>query len=85
MEDIAKHQEGLMKFALQLTHNKQDAEDLMQDTYLRALENKLKYDNSKSSELTWLKNLMQNIFLNDCKKQSIENNFQRVDITELAL
>ena len=84
MEDITQHQESLMKFALQLTHNQQDAEDLVQDTYLRALENTHNYK-ERGYKLTWLKNLMENIFFNDCKKQSIENNLQRVDITELAL
>ncbi|MDR1258666.1 MAG: RNA polymerase sigma factor [Tannerellaceae bacterium] len=57
-------QENMMNFALLLTSNQTDAEDLMQDTSLKVLDNKDKFiDNANFKG--WVLTVMRNIFINN--------------------
>ncbi|MDR1402751.1 MAG: RNA polymerase sigma factor [Tannerellaceae bacterium] len=60
-------QENMMNFALLLTSNHHDAEDLMQETVLKVLDNKDKFvDNSNFKG--WVLTVMRNIFINNYHK-----------------
>ena len=60
-------QENMMNFALMLTANRDDAQDLLQDTTLKVLDNQDKfvdYVNFKG----WVLTVMRNIFINNYHK-----------------
>ncbi|RYY49510.1 MAG: RNA polymerase sigma factor [Chitinophagaceae bacterium] len=57
----------LRPFALTLTRDHESARDLLQETLLRALSNKDKY-NVGTNIKAWLYTIMRNIFINDYRK-----------------
>lgn len=57
----------LMSFAMKLTLNKDEAQDLVQDTNLRALKNEAKFVDA-SNPKGWLLTIMRNIFINNYRK-----------------
>lgn len=62
----------LERFALSLTSNSDEAKDLLQETYLKALSNRDKfvgYSNLKA----WAFTIMKNTFINNYRKQQKEN------------
>jgi len=60
-------QENMMNFALMLTANKADAQDLLQDTTLKVLTNQEKYVDNINFK-GWVLTVMRNIFINDYHK-----------------
>ncbi len=59
----------LGKFAYRLTRGKADAEDLVQETYLKALWNQDKYVNNENFQ-AWVLTIMKNTFINDYRRSS---------------
>lgn len=60
-------QDNMMSFAMQLTANKEDAQDLLQDTTLKVLDNQDKFvDNTNFKG--WVLTVMRNIFINNYHK-----------------
>lgn len=55
-------------FAYSLTSNHEDANDLVQDTFLKALMNKDKFDPSTNIK-AWLYTIMKNTFINKYRRQ----------------
>lgn len=64
---ISQIKDSLENYSLSLTKNKEDAEDLLQDTYLKALTNKTKFDPSTNIK-TWTYVIMKNTFINNYRK-----------------
>lgn len=64
---LVKQNNLLKNFALKLTRNMDDAVDLTQDTYVRALDNRDKFTD-ESNLRGWLLTIMKNIFLNGYKR-----------------
>ena len=60
-------QDNMMHFALILTTNKDQAQDLTQESMLRALNNKEKYYENTNFK-GWIFTIMHNIFLNNYRK-----------------
>ena len=60
-------QENMMNFALILTANKDDAQDLLQDTTLKALNNQDKFVDNVNFK-GWVLTVMRNIFINNYHK-----------------
>jgi len=60
-------QENMMNFALQLTANKEDAQDLLQDTTLKVLDNQDKYIDNVNFK-GWVLTVMRNLFINNYHK-----------------
>ncbi len=72
-------QSNLLSFAMKLTLNRDEAQDLVQDTTLKALNNEEKYvDNTNFKG--WMLTIMRNIFINNYRKSARENTM--VDSTE---
>ena len=71
IEDFKKealpHMAVLYNYAFRVTRNALDAEDLLQETYLRAYRFFNKYEKGTNCR-AWLFRIMRNLFLNDCKK-----------------
>jgi len=59
----------LGRFAYRLTREKADAEDLLQETYLKALRNQDKYVNNENFQ-AWVLTIMKNTFINDYRRSS---------------
>lgn len=72
-------QAHLLSFAKKLTLNEEEAQDLVQDTTLKALDNEAKFvDNANFGG--WMMTIMRNIFINNYRKRVRENTM--VDTSE---
>lgn len=60
-------QGNLLSFAYQLTSNRESAEDLLQDTTLKALDNESKYVDNVNFK-GWIFTIMRNIFINNYRQ-----------------
>ncbi len=60
-------QSNLLSFAYQLTTNREQAEDLLQDTTLKALDNEDKYVDNVNFK-GWIFTIMRNIFINNYRQ-----------------
>lgn len=65
------HMRVLFNYAYRNAGNKADAEDLLQETYLRAYRFFDKYEKGTNCR-AWLFKIMRNLFLNDCAKNRRE-------------
>ncbi len=63
----------LYRYAYRLAHNERDAEDLVQDTLLRAYAKFEQYQ-SGTSPLAWLLVILRSIFINKYRKKKREGN-----------
>ena len=63
-----EHIDGLYGYALVLTHNRGDAEDLVQETYVRAIRamGRLRRDSNVKG---WLFTILRNIWLNEIRQR----------------
>lgn len=61
-------QGNLLSFAYQLTANREQAEDLLQETTLKALDNEAKYVDNVNFK-GWIFTIMRNIFINNYRQQ----------------
>ncbi|MDR2621723.1 MAG: sigma-70 family RNA polymerase sigma factor [Dysgonamonadaceae bacterium] len=66
-EKIIDLQDNMFHFALQLTANRDDAKDLLQETTLKALDNQNKFVENTNFK-GWVLTIMRNIFINDYRK-----------------
>lgn len=65
-------QGNLLSFALKLTMDKDEAQDLVQDTTLKALHNEEKFVENTNFK-GWMLTIMRNIFINNYRKSAREN------------
>lgn len=63
-ETLIALQSDLLGFAYKLTADKHDAEDLLQETMLKALDNKDKFDPGTNFK-GWMYIIMRNAFINN--------------------
>lgn len=67
--ELITFREKLLSYALLMFPAKEDAEDLIQETLLKALENKDKYNENVNFK-GWLYTIMHNTFVNICKSKN---------------
>jgi len=72
-------QDNMLKFAMILTANRDDAQDLLQETTLKALDNSGKYIDNVNFK-GWVLTIMRNIFINNYRR--IIRNQTIIDQTE---
>ena len=72
-------QNNMMNFALTLTSNREEAKDLLQETTLRALDNKEKYYENVNFK-GWVFTIMHNIFVNNYRR--VVRSQKMIDQTE---
>jgi RNA polymerase sigma-70 factor (ECF subfamily) len=75
---ILKEKQSLKNFAMSLTHNSDDALDLVQDTFVKAITYREKFEDSTNLK-AWLFTIMKNTFINSYRravktKQIMQNN-----------
>ena len=61
-------QSNLLNFAYQLTTSRETAQDLVQDTTLKVLDNESKYVDNVNFK-GWVFTIMRNIFINNYRRQ----------------
>ena len=64
MSKLLKLDNNLSSFALSLTHNIEEAKDLIQETYLKALTNRDKFSDDTNLH-AWTFTIMRNTFINN--------------------
>jgi RNA polymerase sigma-70 factor (ECF subfamily) len=79
-EDMVPHMDALYNFALRMTGNCDDADDLVQDTYLKAYRFLDKYEKGTNPK-AWLFRIMKNSYINKYRKESREPD--KVDYDEI--
>ena len=72
-------QDDLLRFAYKLTADRDEANDLLQDTSLKALDNEEKYEPATNFK-GWTYTIMRNIFINNYRRIVREQTF--IDTTE---
>lgn len=70
--EIFQYDQILRPFAYNLVKNKEECEDLIQDTFYRALANKDKFMEGTNIK-AWLFTIMKNIFINNYRKNQKRN------------
>lgn len=78
-KDLLSIQDDLLRFAYKLTADREDANDLLQETSLKALDNEDKYM-PETNFKGWVYTIMRNIFINNYRKIVREQTF--VDQTD---
>ena len=79
-KDLLSIQDDLLRFAYKLTADREDANDLLQETSLKALDNEDKYM-PETNFKGWVYTIMRNIFINNYRKIVREQTF--VDQTDI--
>lgn len=83
-DKLVKEQDMLLRYAYSLTSDLPEAEDLVQDTMLRALNNRGKYVENVNFN-GWLITIMRNLFINNYQRKSRQREVidKNVDIATL--
>jgi RNA polymerase sigma factor (sigma-70 family) len=68
-EEFLPHADALYTFAYHLTYDDDDANDLVQETYLKAYRFIDKYDQGTNAK-AWLFKILKNAFINEYRKRS---------------
>ena len=66
-DEIINLEPSLTRYAYSLTENMDDAKDLVQETYFKALYNQEKFDDQTNIK-AWLYTIMKNTFINDYRR-----------------
>lgn len=66
-QDLIRVQDELLRFAYKLTTDRNEANDLLQETSLKALDNEDKYKPDTNFK-GWIYTIMRNIFINNYRK-----------------
>ena len=78
-KDLVGVQNDLLRFAYKLTSDREEANDLLQETSLKALDNEDKYMPDTNFK-GWIYTIMRNIFINNYRKVVRDQTF--VDQTD---
>ncbi|GAB5538189.1 MAG: RNA polymerase sigma factor [Salibacteraceae bacterium] len=65
---LLSHKQALEYFALSLTSNREDAQDLIQDTFMKAIAYKDKFREATNLK-AWLYTIMKNTFINKYRRK----------------
>jgi len=68
-EELFPHIEALKTFAYHLSYNEEDANDLVQETYMKAHRFIDKYDQGTNAK-AWLFKILKNAYINEYRKKS---------------
>jgi RNA polymerase sigma-70 factor, ECF subfamily len=79
--DLLRFIDGLYGYAMAITRNRADAEDLVQETYVRAIRGKGSL-RAGSNVKSWLFTILRNIHLNQLRKQRTAPRVLEIDADE---
>jgi RNA polymerase sigma-70 factor (ECF subfamily) len=72
--EIYQHTAFLRTLALKLTHHSEDAEDLIQETFYKAIKNRDRYQEGTNLK-GWLYTILKNTFINNYRKKRNQNTY----------
>lgn len=78
-QELVNAQAELLRYAYKLTSDREEANDLLQETSLKALDNEDKYTPDTNFK-GWIYTIMRNIFINNYRRVTREQTF--VDTTD---
>ncbi len=78
-QELVGVQDELLRFAYKLTADPEEANDLLQETSLKALDNEEKYE-PQTNFKGWIYTIMRNIFINNYRRIIREQTF--IDVTD---
>jgi RNA polymerase sigma-70 factor (ECF subfamily) len=70
--EISQYEKMLRPFAFNLTKSREESEDLIQDTFFRAIANQEKFAEGTNIK-AWLFTIMRNIFINNYRRNQKRN------------
>ena len=84
-EDVAviEYMDNLFSYAMVLTRNRGEAEDLVQETYLRAMRAMTRL-RAGSNVKSWLLVILRNIWLNQLRKQRTTPKTVEIDVDDIS-
>ena len=82
-KDLVGVQDELLRFAYKLTTDREEANDLLQETSLKALDNEDKYTPDTNFK-GWMYTIMRNLFINNYRRSVRELNFLDSNFTDYA-
>lgn len=80
-EELFPHMDALKTFAFHLAYNEEDADDLVQETYLKAHKFIENYDSGTNAK-AWLFKILKNAYINEYRKKSKRP--RKVDIDDVV-
>lgn len=80
-EELFPHIDALKTFAFHLTYNEPDADDLVQETYMKAYRFIDKYEQGTNAK-AWLFKILKNAYINEYRKKSKRPN--QVDLEDIV-
>lgn len=80
-QEFEPHMESLYNFAYNLVYNEQDAQDLVQEAFMRAYRSIEKYHEGTNAK-AWLFTILKNAFINNYRKASKRPN--KVELEEVT-
>lgn len=80
-EELFPHIQALKTFAYHLSYNENDADDLVQETYMKAHRFIDKYDEGTNAK-AWLFKILKNAYINEYRKKSKRPN--KVDLDDIV-
>ena len=84
-KDLIGVQNDLLRFAYKLTSDREEANDLLQETSLKALDNEDKYMPDTNFK-GWIYTIMRNIFITRVRdKDCVKNRVKRAKIVRFTL
>lgn len=69
VREITQLYRQLYNYSLKLTKNHCDAEDLVQDTYIKAIKGRLKYDSNQGTLKSWIMTVLFHCFIDKVRKE----------------
>src|SRR5271170_5210887 len=79
---LIKHIDGLYSYALALSRNRVDAEDLVQETYVRAIP-AVRRLRKESNVKSWMFTILRNIWLNQLRQPRVDVQISGTDMDQV--
>ncbi len=83
-KEILELETNLSRYAYSLTSNRDDAKDLVQETFFKALNNQEKF-NEHTNIKAWVYTIMKNTFINDYRRRSKRQTMFSSDVHEYII
>ena len=80
-KELLQHVDALHNFAFYLSHNEEEADDLVQETYYKAFKH-IDYFEDGTNSKAWLFRILKNSFINEYRRKS--RSLKRVDFEEVV-
>ncbi len=81
-QEFMPHIQALKTFAFHLTYNEEDADDLIQETYMKAFKFMDKFEEGTNAK-AWLFKILKNAYINEYRKKA--KSPKKVDVADVGM